>query len=247
MDTYTEAVRCGYFSPVSGMARVDSALLGGPLYACVQMNSKGDRTVVFHQQCGNGRFSPQVCVEQSDLLMYAIGSDSKDKSLKAKANSILMKVYKNYFGKFNGDVPIDAAVILRVLVSVVGKLPVRSDCVDVLENPPLLYRQLVSLIKENNPNFKLPYGLCTERTAYYGLMEEQVDAIAQHFGVKRLPFLKKLNEYHLLYLTESSRGYQTKVRLPANGDIPSTVEWLYCIYKLEYFAENRQLEEPKSP
>lgn len=246
-DAYTEAVRCGCFSPVSGMVRIDSALLGGPLYACVQMDSKGNRTVVFRQQYGDGRFSSQICIEQSDLLMYAIATESKDRSLKTRAKAILMKVYKDYFGKFDGDVAIDAAVILRVLFSVVGQLPVEHDSVDVLDNPSLLYSEIVNLIKGNDPHFSMPYGLCVERTAYYGLVEEQLDALAGHFGVKRQTLLKKLNEYNLLYLTPSSRGYQTKVRFPAEDDFPSHAEWQYCIFKCEYFTSQKQLEEPNNP
>ena len=242
VDIYTEAMRQGYVSPTNGMARIGNVPLPGQLYVSVQNNSKGNRTVVFRQQYNDGRLSPQICVEQSDLLMYDQFSRSKEKSLQTKAKKILTKVSEEYWGKFDGDVILDTAELMQILVRAAAQL--RSPkSIDVLENPSVLYSQIVAFIK----GYNLPYSIWVDRTAYYGLTEEQMDGLAQHFGVKRLPFLRKLNEYGLLYLTESSKGYQTKVRVPGDGDISSSVEWLYCIYKLEYFTQKNQLEKPKNP
>lgn len=242
VDIYAEAIRQGYVSPTNGMARIGNIALPSQLYVSVQNNSKGDRVVVFRQQYNDGRLSPQICVGQSDLLMYDQFSRSKDKSLQTKAKKILTKVSEQYWGKFDGDVILDTAELMQILIRAAAQL--RSpNSTDVLENPSLLYSQIVAFIKGHN----LPYAMWVDRTAYYGLFDEQIDGLAQHFGVKRLPFLKKLDEYGLLYLTESSKGYQTKVRLPADGDFPSSTEWLYCIYKLEYFTQKNQLEKPKNP
>lgn len=182
-------------------------------------------------------------VEQEDLLFYIVHSKAQDKSMRSRAKAILKKIEMEYYGKFDGDVVLDMAEVLPVLTSVLSRLPKSQDSADVLENPSLLYRQIVNCIN----NGTIMYYSTNDRTSYYGLFEEQIDALAKHFGMKRLPFLKKLDEYNLLYLTASSQGYQTKVRIPAVGGMQSKVEWRYCIYKIEYFTQKRQLEKPKNP
>lgn len=245
-DTFFEAERQGYISPVAGMARIENAL-DGLIYACVRVNDKGDRTIVFCQQYGDGSFSPRIRVEQSDLLLYAMSFRTGDKSLIAKANAILSKAYKDYFGKFSGDIILDMADILRVLVKAVGKLPVYHDTINIMDNPSMLYREIIKLIQGKDQTFTLPYGECVERKSYYCLLEEHIDALAQHLRVKRMALLKKLDEYHFLYLTPSSQGYQTKVRFPASDGNPSNIEWTYCLYKLDYFAQQKQLDSLKNP
>lgn len=91
---------------------------------------------------------------------------------------------------------------------------------------------------------------CTKRKAYYGLDIGGIEYLAHKMKMKKVDLLSKLKEYNFLYLTKSSRGYQTNVRFKIEpherevlekGD-PSLVgkdyatEWMYCIYKMEYLG-----------
>lgn len=243
-NEYLEAKRQGLLSPVSGMANIKNTL-DGQLYACVHENSKDERTIVFCQRYGNWEFSPKISVAQSDLLMYHMATGANEKTLKARATSISTKICSEYLGKYKGGKILNIADILRVLVRSLELLPVYKSDFDILEDPSMLYHEIMNCIRGKDREFKMPYSFCVERKAYFGLMEEQVDALAQHCGVKRRPFLKKLNEYGFLYRPDSSRGYQTKVRLAATDDAPSSVEWLYCIYNFEYLTGQKRLEEPE--
>lgn len=245
-DVYAEAERQGYVSPVSRMARIDSSL-DGQIYACIEVNDEGARTVVFCQKYGDGRFSAKMYLEQSDLLLYTVSLKTKEKSMKAKATAILTKTYKDYFGKFDGDTVLDMADVMKALMSVLMQLPVYRNNIDVVGNPSMLYREIMNCIQGKNREFTMPSGFCEERKSYYGLVDEQIDALARHFGMKRLSFLKRLNECGFLYLTDSSQGYQTKVRFPARDGFPASTDWLYCIWRLDYFAQKKELAEPENP
>lgn len=70
--------------------------------------------------------------------------------------------------------------------------------------------------------------------SYYALTDEDITYIAGEFKQNRLSFLRELKEYNLLYLTNSSNGYQVNVRCRYGNE--TTTEWRYCILKLSHLT-----------
>lgn len=246
VDDYQEAEAQGCFSIVNGMAKIKNAL-NDQLYASIEIGKMGERTILFCQQYENGEYSPLVRVKQSDLLMAAACNFLEDKkgipAVKAKAKRFIMNCYTDYLGKFAGETPLDIFEILNVLVHVRNDLPMYYEKQDILSTPKALYREVVSIILGKGQYEGIHARL--DRKAYFGLEREGFELIAKELKTDRYVLARKLKEYGFLYLTDSSVGYQTKVRLdpsPMPEFKTQAYQNLYCILKLDYISEQKRLK-----
>lgn len=220
-------------SPILGMGNIQN-ILGGRLYGLIYENSKGFRFIDFCQRYHNGAFSPRMRVSQDGLMttaMYEMNSQIGQPSngVKRKISQFKSEMHKEYLGKFRGNVmeiiPVDE--IVKGLATALPLLPVISDDERILMRIEF-YNRVRELAKSCQSqmidNFK----------SYYALTDEDITYIAGEFKQNRLSFLRELKEYNLLYLTNSSNGYQVNVRCRYGNE--TTTEWRYCILKLSHLT-----------
>lgn len=234
-DELEEVRKLGVFEPTVGMANILD-VLDNKVYARIYVDSDKVRYIEFCEQYSDGSFSPKMRAEQSSMLLAEkynfIAKDVPEASLRNRISKFIFKMTEEYLGKYNGlDEALDIVEVLNVLLKVRGSLPVYETAPKELE-PEQFYHQVIQTIKDQafaSPNI---------HKAYYTLNYEEVTIVEKELGMKRGTLLPKLKEYGFLYLTESCKGYQTNVRFNwGKGD--SSTEWMYCIYKLEYFTENK--------
>lgn len=229
-DRLQEIIKRAEPSPAYGMVHIESTICDS-LLASVYEDAKGVRYVDFCQQYQDGSFSPKMRVAQSELLSFAKfekAGDTADKGTKQRAARILRKTEEVYLGKLRSN-PfelIDTRQIFLCLITALPSLPVYSDDDRQLRRIEF-YRKLVEVVKGFQLQILYPHKF------YYSLTEEEVMEAAQRMGMQKLAFLKKLKEFGFLYLTASSKFYQTAVREKYNDGKPC---WRYCIFKFSQLA-----------
>lgn len=229
-------------SALLGMGQVKN-VLNDALYARIYEDHKGFRNVEFCQRYIHNGLSPLMCISQDDLMttaMYEYSTqpvNEPNRGVKRKISNFKAKVHKEYFGKFRGGfedmLPVEE--ILFSLATALHMLPVYSDDNRALKRTEFYY-QVIGQAKN-----------CTSQVmgnfnSYYALTEEEIGYIAQDLKKDRISFLRELKDYGLLYLTDSSKGYQTNVRCKYD-DGTSRTEWRYCIFKLSHLAGVEEEEE----
>lgn len=241
-----ESMKYGCFSPAVGMMgfKVNT---GHVFYARILTDSKGSRWIEYCQQYKDKSYSAKMKVKQADLViatMYLVNEmkEKKDPSKflpKSTVNKIIMNARNDYYNK--AVFPQECVCIEQIfllLLSVYKSLPTENAVLEAYDCPERFYADVMTAIKKEPA-----YANGNEHKAYYALSSEYIDKIAGELGMKRDLLLKKLKEYKFLYLTDSSKGYQTCVRFPAGKSeleqefFPkSYTQWSYCILKLEYLA-----------
>ena len=234
------AVNLGILSPVDGMGRI-RGILDDSVYARIIETADGDRYLEFCEQYENGKFSHRFKVWQDDLFMAArcgfqpqtIKKGSEPIDMQDDVKKFMKNLVKEYCRKYNGNRMHNIVEILTGLFKAYKQLPVEKE--DVESEIEVFYKRLVSEIRQ------LTLPDCFENKSYYVLAEEDIDGLARKFKMTRLEFLRQLKEYNLLYLTLSSKGYQTNVRLRWKGNLlPHETAWRYCIYNLEYLNSRKE-------
>lgn len=244
-----ESKKHGFFDPIRGM-RGFKTNTGHLFYARIFTDTKGNHWIEYCQQYSNSSYSGKIRVKQADLITgaYYIWSkentgnkDSTDSHsiTKHAGAKIIVNARNDYYNKTT--FPNECANIEQIfmlLLSVYNSLPTESDELKVYDSPDKLYESVMKAIQKD------PLWLTDDfHKSYYAFDTEQIDMIANELDIKRDLLLKKLKEYKFLYLTDSSKGYQTYVRFPAGKSglaaefLPKPyLKWSYCILKLEYLA-----------
>lgn len=236
-----EIASCGCFTPAVGMKGFVTNT-GHIIFAKRCIKSKTDKVIIYCQQYSNGNFSDVMEVNMADLFLASTyhfttqtTSGDNNATMKRKVSSFLLEVSQNYYNSL--EYPrenIKVISLLNLLIRECENMPIEYR-VSILEQPEKLYWRMVQIIKNKSLN------IVDEHDSYYTLWKDQIHTIAEELQVKPTKLLKKLKEYQFLYLTESSEGYQTCVRIkPDNEFQTSPTEWCYCILKLEYLAKIRQ-------
>lgn len=235
-----ESVRgLGCFNPSVGMANISGAL-SNKIYARNYVAPDGTRYIQFCERYSDGRFSSKMMVAQSNMLLAArynfMVKNIPMPALKNKITKFILAVTEEYLGKYSGpDEVLDIVDILKVLLEVRISLPVFNDAPKELESEQF-YHQVIQIIEDERL-----YHL-DDHKAYYTLDDDQIIFLEKKLGMKRNTLLPKLKSHGFLYLTESCKGYQTNVRFKAAGNGKSFTAWVYCIYKLQYFAKKKETE-----
>lgn len=237
-STMVEARKLGLFSPVASMANISSSLTD-KLFAAIRTDEKGLRYFEYCQQYADGSFSPVMQVAQSDLFLAAsygfLTQNISVRKIKSQVENFLTRTYKDYMGKSTGEELLDVSQILQLLFMARKELPVDESAVNELSAEDF-YKQTMyeasSLMSSMLP-----------RKSYYAFDDRDIAYLADKLNMKKIDFLRKLKKFNLLYLTESSRGYQTCVRFNVkgayteSGEDESFTEWRYCIFRLDNLKE----------
>ena len=230
-------------STLLGMGHVKN-ILNDTLYARIYEDHKGFRYVDFCQRYNNKGLSPQMRISQDDLMttaMYEYSTQSINKpstGVKRKISNFKATLHKEYFGKFRGGfgdmLPVED--ILYGLATVLHMLPVHSDDNRALKRTEFYY-QVIEKAKNCSSQ------VVNKFNSYYALTEDDIGCMVEELKKKdRISFLRELKDYGLLYLTDSSKGYQTNVRCRYD-DGSSRTEWRYCILKLAHLAGVEEKED----
>lgn len=235
-----KATKKGFFSPVIGMARLTN-ILNGKYFAQICIDEKGYRRIEICQEYETGGFSPKIIIKQSDFLRaasYKFGeANIPQRKMKNAVENFLLRLSSECLDKFDGTMSFDFMEILRALGACYRSLPVHNDF-NKEETSREFYRRTMEILRGNEMySMDEKVGLYGHKS-YYPLNWKDIEYVAQGLDMKASDFLKKLKEFNLLYLANSSRGYQTNVRITVEGeDGPeSYTEWRYCILRLEYLA-----------
>lgn len=227
----------GFFSPAKGMAHIENAL-GGMFSARIYEDGDGKRYVEYIQRYSNGAYSSVMRIPQTGLKI-AVKHGFEIKGKKDAESVRFRKIMERsiaeatdeYYGKFRGPDADEQDIkeIMTALCRTLDFLPVRSDLKAELTGEKFYHTVVHTMYKFTCSYFFDRYD------CYYPLDDTGLNDLARAMGMATGALLKQLKDEGFLYLTESSKGYQTNVRIK-NIDGESYTEWMYCIWKLSFFA-----------
>ena len=224
---YYAARKLGCFSPAAGMGNL-VGVLGDSVFADKFCADNGEIYFRFTQKFSDGSFMTIVQMKQSELLLAASFNFDIERipirPIKRRVSRFLESFIMDYMGKVMVDEVKDPLPILQALVKSAASLPCTYSQGGELSREQF-YTVLMENISELYGEDVLSY--CRHRS-YYAFGEDIITTLANKMGFQFQPFIKKMAEYRFLYLTPSSRGYQSKVRISAD-----TEEWCYCILRLD--------------
>ncbi len=242
-EDYKKLEELGVFSPVRGMVNITN-VLDDALFARLYRNECRRQFIEFCQRYKDGRYSPIMQLPQAGLMMAAryrfLSKGIEEPTIRSRVAQFLLSVWDEYYSKFCGglDESLDITAVLNVLYAAMPHLRVYEEIPDEMSSAEL-YR----LIEHYAPDLEAWKVL--EHASYYMLDEDGINKLACQIGMKRLEMLKLMKKYGFLYLTKSSRGYQTNARF-TNTDKTTYTNWVYCIFKFQYLAgiaEKKKKEE----
>ncbi len=242
-EDYKRLEEMGVFSPVHGMVNIKN-VLDDALFARLYRNELQRQFIEFCQQYKDGRYSPVMQLPQAGMMMAAryrfLSKGIEEPTIKNRVAQFLLSVCEEYYAKFSGEIEeaLDVTDVLNVLYAAMPHLPVYKE-------PPkeMDAKELYRLIELYTPNLEAWKVL--EHDSYHILDETGINKLANQIGMGKLEMLKLLKKYGFLYLTKSSRGYQTNARF-TNTDKTTYTNWVYCIFKFQYLAgiaEKKKKEE----
>jgi len=181
-----------------------------------------------------------MTINQSDLFIaaeYAFNADRiPDTALRNSVGKFLKAMRSDYYGKLlYPSERVEPLKILNMFVKQYMDIPIENEISTILEQPEKLYPKILQIIKQKH------LDIVDEHEAYYTLYGQQIDTLAEELNTEKKNLLKKLKEYRLLYLTDSTEGYQACVRFKPGGEFfpESHTERCYCILKLDYLIKRR--------
>lgn len=246
-NEYKAAEDMGFFSEVIGMARVETED-GLTFYANIHKIKGGRINYEIRLQLPNGGFSPMITVSRYELSL-AVSNDFKADALPTRELTNDLKKFLTRIVKDFVDMGLEYNIpytynILRTLYNISkndkNKLPVYSEQDDQSERMEF-YRKVVDAINERT-QYRMPIPEYTAK-AYYPLLREDMNYIANQFKLSATELAKKLDRFGFLYRTTSSTGYQVKIRVSSDEEAKengvSAFENFYCVLKLDYISQQR--------
>lgn len=225
----------GFFSPIKGMHLIKNAVRD-MISARIYEDEKGYRYVEYVQEYSNHILSPIMSVKLSSMRILArwnfVLEDIEETRVRKAMEKFLLNAIDDYHGKFRGPIgdELEVKEILNALYWSSDRLPVISDMEEYQSGEPFYYNVMDKLHQLAG------YVRFSQYKSYYPLDDTTISDLASSLEMKKMELLKKLKQEGFLYLPPSSRGYQTNVRVK-NNDGSTDTQWMYCIWKLSYFAE----------
>ena len=207
---------------------------GHVIFAYVEEDEKANREIIFCQKYLDGTFSRKLSILQADVFTIMLAN--KDKQMESRADKACLKIGLEYVNSFcgNPDDLISVKNVVKMVAEQIQFLPVYHDDLTEVERVGF-YQSLVGMIKG------MTSQVLNDHRAYYPLSTEDMEYITRNLGTTKVKLLKSLKKYDLLYLTPSSKGYQTNVRLNGMGE-DSFTTWRYCILRDEALENDEDLE-----
>lgn len=233
MDDYDRAVEIDTLSCVHSnlalnkTARIITDGKGRQLEAWINEDETGARIISVVQRYWNGNSSPELKMSQGDVVISSIAASTMDVSMQRRVKHFLMKTGEQYWSTFRGQDGelMNMQELITVLFSELSHIPVYLDDITEVERIEL-YQKIVDFVQ------RIPSMIMNTHKAYFPLTEEEIQDVARNMGLTKLNLLKKLKKFNFLYLTPSSRGYQTSIRINGIG-LDSYTAWRYCIIRIE--------------
>lgn len=228
--------RQGLIAPTDGMVQIVNKF-NGHIFAYRHEDDNGKKSVRFIQAYEDGTYSPEFIISQCDLITIAFGNNSQDAEMERERRKCLKRIRTEYFDKCNSMELTNILEVIITLAQILNELPLDSDRQDM--SPAQLYAEVVDILKGHCPEtFEF-----SRRGGYFMLSDLEIARIAHEMGMKERRLLEQLKRNHLLYLTESCRGYQVKVPTHKDENGKAIFEWCYCLLDLEYLS--RKLDPDK--
>lgn len=228
----------GLFSPAVGMARIVNRF-NGSFYAKTVVNDNGCREIHYIQKYDNGTYSPEYVIKQEELLTVIAGSKSTDIKDKRDAEKIRKKLLKDYLSKCDGQMETSIfGQLIQVLYEILHQLPVEGK--KSVMSTAQLYAEVIDVLRR-----RYSFALEDSRlNGYIAISICEIEGIAYELEMTSKRLLELLKKNRLLHLTDSCRGYESKV--PVGRDKKTgklRYEWCYCLYDLEYFAQKQKKDQ----
>lgn len=200
---------------------------GQTIFAYIEEDEEASRKICFCQQYSDGTFSRTLTISQADVVTIIMAGDGSDIFTQSRAEKIGVKFGLKYGNTFSGtreDV-ISIRDIAEMIAGELQNIPVYRDDLTEVERVEF-YQRLIGMIKG------MTSQMLNDHKAYYPLSTEDLEYLARNMEMTKVKFLKHLKKYDMLYLTTSSKGYQTNVRLNGTGK-DSFTTWRYCVIRDE--------------
>lgn len=200
---------------------------GQTIYAYIEEDEEANRKICFCQQYGNGMFSRTLTISQADVVTIIMAGDASDIFAQSQAKKICVNFRLKYGGSFCGTRAEFMSIrdIAEMIAGELQNIPVYRDDLTEVERVEF-YQRLIRIIKG------MTSQMLNDHRAYYPLSTEDLEYIARNLSMTKVKLLKSLKKYDFLYLSSSSKGYQTNVRLNGTGK-ESFTTWRYCVIRDE--------------
>lgn len=247
---YNAVLESGYLTPAAGFSCLKTnTSLSERIFALVRINARGQRTVEFCQKYSDGSYSPTIAVKQSELFyanLYHFNTSALSGQTRTKVNRILDRVRDDYLSVLKYNEAINIFDILKALIIALPNLPEYCEEEAPL-TPEAFYKRFIDAMNgdyDTTGKYSGRMFVLNEYKAYYALTGDNICELACRMGMKKGELLMRLKQYNLLYLTNSSKGYQTKIRLGIDPETEKPMyEGMYCIYKMQYISEQLSLTQ----
>lgn len=200
---------------------------GQTIYAYIEEDEEANRKICFCQQYEDGTFSEILTISQADVVTIIMAGDASDIFAQSQAKKICVNFRLKYGGSFCGTRAEFMSIrdIAEMIAGELQNIPVYRDDLTEVERVEF-YQRLIRIIKG------MTSQMLNDHRAYYPLSTEDLEYIARNLGMTKVNLLKSLKKYDFLYLSSSSKGYQTNVRLNGTGK-ESFTTWRYCVIRDE--------------
>ena len=225
-NKFLEAEAAGYFSGVIGKAQLQG-VFNDSIFADQIIETDGKIYYRFVQRYSDGTFSGEIVVPQSGISKMIIVEDDSipenaKRPLRTAANRFINQITDEYFGKIRADETLPIFSILSALHYFSKNLPKCHPNHSSI-TPRKLYSMIVDIINKD-----YSYIMDYAKKSYYILSDVEITNIADKLDMTVKQLCEYLAKFKLLYLTDTSSGYKTKVRV-SNTDI----DRYYCLLRLD--------------
>lgn len=209
---------------------------GQTILAFIEEDEDAIRKIHFCQLYGDGTFSKALTISQADVVSIIMAGDDSDIFTQSQAKKVGVKFGLKYANSFSGkrEEVMTIRDIAEMIAEELQNIPVYHDDLTEVERVEF-YQKMIKIIKG------MTSQMLNDHRAYYPLSTEDMEYITRNLGTTKVKLLKSLKKYDLLYLTPSSKGYQTNVRLNGMGE-DSFTTWRYCILRDEALENDEDLE-----
>ena len=173
-----------------------------------------------------GNCSEDVLIDNSDLFTVVSGDMNNEATaeMKKDAKKALTKIRKKMLDYWDGTMIFDEHSVISAVVANQSKLPIDNSQVPDIK---MVYAKIVDKANEKKND---PVLADIFRRGFYAFPTYAFEEIADELQMKPKQLAEYLKRNNLLYLQESSIGYQCKVKF--------FNEYCYCVRTLREYQQD---------